>query len=517
MRWLSRLVTLGVVIVIVTIAALWIRSRVPDTRIGGSFVTYALFRDGSRLAVTSPVVIAGVRIGDVTGISIEGRFARIDMRLVDDIELPVDSFATRRADSLFGDSYVEIIPGTATDAAGNPRLLRSGEQIAHIEEGASTDSTLRAIGTALPKIDNALDTLHRFTIESRQWVQGPLDDGLAGVNAWLAEGHVEPPLSATERALERLEVATARAADALAGSAPEVTRSLEGFDGAITRARRSMADGRTGLMEAMRNAREGLDAIDPTVAQMAEVITAIDRGETDDWRGTLGRLVNDPGLHDTLEDATESAEEAVQGLSRFKSWLGARVELGAYSKAFRFYATAELRARNDKFYLVELEKSALGGVPADALSDAAGTTRYTRTQQIRDELRFTAQFGKQFRFLQIRGGLKDSTFGFGGDALLAEGRLRFSADLFGSFQRTPRLKLAAAFAVLRSIFVVAGIDDALNAPGYLPIVTGNSPVPVDFGEVRYGRDYFVGVALRFDDADLSMLLRVYGAMLVGLL
>ncbi len=517
MRWLSRLVSVGVVLVVLTIAALWIRSRIPDTRVGEDFVTYARFRDGSRLQVSSPVVIAGVRIGDVTKISIEGRFARIDMRLKDDVQVPVDSFVTRRADSLFGDSYVEIVLGTAVDDAGNPRLLRSGEPIAHVREGDSTDTTLRSMATALPKIDHALDTIHELAIRSRQWVQGPMDDRLVAANDWLAEGHIEPPLSATERALERLEGATARAADALAGSAPEVTRTLQRADDAIARARRGMADGRASLLEAMRDVREGLDAIDPTVAQMAEVITAIDRGETDDWRGTLGRLVNDPGLHDSLEDATESAEEAVHGFNRFKSWLGARVELGIYARAFRFYAAAEIRARNDKFYLVELSKSALGGVPADALSDAAGTTAYTRTQEIRDQLRFTAQFGKQFRFLQVRGGLKDSTFGFGGDALLSDGRLRLSADLFGSFQRTPRLKLAAAFAVLRSIFVVAGIDDALNAPGYLPIAAGSSPVPVDFREVRYGRDYFVGLSLHFDDADLSTLLRVYGALLVGLL
>lgn len=516
-RWLSRLISVGVALAVLALAALWFRSRIPDPSVGEGFVTYAKFRDGSRLQRGSPVVIAGVRIGDVTKISIEGRFARVDMRLKDDVQLPVDSFVTRRADSLFGDSYVEIIPGTADAGAGNARLLRSGEPIAHVQEGASTDAVLRAMGTALPKIDHALDTIHGFVIDSRQWVQGPMDDRLVAATDWLAEGHIEPPLSATERALERIEGATARAADALAGAAPEVDGSLRRFDDAISSARRNMADARAGLHQAMRDAREGLDAIDPAVAQMAEVITAVDRGETDDWRGTLGRLVNDPGLADTLEDATYAAEEAVHGFNRFKSWLGARVELGRYSRAFRFYATAEIRARNDKFYLVELEKSALGGAPSDTLSDAAGTTGYTRTQEIRDRLRFTAQFGKQLRFLQIRGGLKDSTFGLGGDALLSEGRLRLSADVFGSFQRTPRLKLAAAFAVLRSIFVVAGIDDALNAPGYLPIVTGNTPVPVDFRKVRYGRDYFIGAALHFDDLDLSTLLRVYGALLVGLL
>jgi phospholipid/cholesterol/gamma-HCH transport system substrate-binding protein len=515
MRWLSRFVSVAVMLAVLTLAGLWMRSRVPDLSVGGGFATYAKFRDGSRLQVGSPVMIAGVRIGDVTKISIEGRFARIDMRLRDDVQLPADSFITRRSDSPFADSYLEIVPSMPGDGAA--QLLRSGEPIVHVQEGGSTDSVLRAIGAALPKADNALDTIHDFVIESRSWVQGPMDDRIVAANSWLAEGHIEPPLTATERAFERLERLTARGAEAVAAAAPEVTRSLQRADDAITRARRGMADGRAGLMQAMRDAREGLDAIDPTVAQMAEVITAIDRGETDDWRGTLGRLINEPGAHDTLEDATATLEEAAHGLNRFKSWLGARIEAGVYSRAFRFYATAELRARNDKFYLVELSKSALGGVPADALSDAAGSTGYTRTQEIRDQLRFTAQFGKQFRFLQLRGGLKDSTFGFGGDALLSEGRLRLSADLFGSFQRTPRLKLAAAFAVFRSVFVVAGIDDALNAPGYLPIVAENTPVPTDFSKLRYGRDYFVGLSLRFDDADLSMLLRVYGAMLIGLL
>ena len=511
MRWLSRLVSLSVVLAIVAIVVLWMRARNPHLSVGGGFITHAKFRDGSRLAIGSPVVIAGVRIGDVTRISIEGQFARVDMRLRDDVQLPADSFATRRADSLFGDSYVEIILGT------HVRVLRSGEPVTHVEEGASTDSMLRAMSTALPKIDNALDSVHRYVVRSRQVVQGPVDDRLVAAGDWLAEGHIEPPLTATERALERLEGATARAADALADAAPDVDARLQRVNDAITSARRGMADGRAGLVDAMQRARDGLDAVDPTVAQMAEVITAIDRGETNDWRGSLGRLVNDPGLHETLEDATAGAEEAVHGFNRFRSWLGARVELGAYSKAFRYYATAQVRARNDKLYLVELEKSGLGGVPGDALADAVGSGGYTRTQEIRDKLRFTAQFGKQFRFFQIRGGLKDSKFGCGGDALLAEGRLRLSADLFGSFQRTPRLKLAAAFAVLRSIFVVAGIDDALNAPGTLPIVAGNTPVPVAFREVHHGRDYFVGAALHFNDADLSTLLRVYGALLVGLL
>ena len=176
-----------------------------------------------------------------------------------------------------------------------------------------------------------------------------------------------------------------------------------------------------------------------------------------------------------------------------------------------------MRGRTDKFYLIELERGPLGGIPTDTLSDVAGTSSWIRTQEIRDELRFTAQFGKQFGPLALRLGIKDSTFGIGADLLLLEGRLKVSADVLRSFRDNPRVKLSGAFAVFRQIYLLAGIDDAFNDPLYLNIRTGNTAVPEWFSEVRMGRDYFIGGALHFDDADLATLLRVYGAVLASAL
>ncbi len=512
MRVVSRLVTFGIVLALLAGVGLLVYVKMPETTVGGSFRTFAMFRDGSRLQLGSPVVVAGVRIGDITDLTIVGRFARVDMRLDSKVHIPVDSFATRRADSLFGDSYVEIIPGP-----GGERLLRDGEQIGHVQEGGSTDTVLRSMARAMPKIDNALGSLHEFLVNGRQWVQGPMENRLAEADRWLASGHIEGPISLADRAMERTEDRTARAADVIARRGGDVTSALARWSDGVTRARASIADAQQGIGQGFRDARTGLDRLDEPVAQMAEVMGTIDRGEGDDWRGTLGRMVNDPTLGEDIEDATVAAKEASAGLSRFKSWLGARIELGANSRQFRFYASAELRARNDKFYLVELERSALGGIPSDTLVDVANANSYTRRQEIRDKLRFTAQFGKQFGFMQVRAGLKDSTFGIGADMLLMDGRLRLSADMFGSFYPTPRVKLAGAFAVFRSIYILAGVDDALNEPGELDIITGNTTVPQWFEKLTYGRDYFVGAALHFDDADLATLLRVYGALLVGLL
>ena len=166
MRWVSRLTTITVVLLVIGGGFLLLRSRVPDPQVGGSFLTSVRFRDASKLQPGSAVMMMGVRVGDIVGLTIEGQFARVDLRLTDGIELPVDSFVTRRADSLFKDSYIEIIRGTSPD------LLLSGQPIAHVEEGGSTDATLRTIARAMPKIDNALERVHRFMLDGRKRVNG---------------------------------------------------------------------------------------------------------------------------------------------------------------------------------------------------------------------------------------------------------------------------------------------------------------------------------------------------------
>lgn len=517
MRWITRLTKGAVIVIIAAGLALLIRAKVPTPKVNGSFKTYAKFRDGSRLAVGSPVVIAGVQVGLIRKLTIEGSLARVDMEVQDGLDLPVDSFATRRADSLFGDSYIEIIPSGAELGAPPQQLLKSGEPIIHIVEGGSTDALLRGMDQALPRIDNALNTVHDAVLNSRTWVSGSFDGKLKNVDRYLSEGHIEDPIEAADHAVQTIDRATAKAADALVDSGPTVAQTLDRINNAVITARKKMVGVREGLATGLADARNGLDAVDPVIEQAREYTAAISEGRGQDFKGTLGRLVNDPQLGETLDDVAQGGRDAVAGFNRFKSWLGMRIEYNVFSSAVRFYATAELQARNDKFYLIEVERGPLGAIPNDRISDVVNAGSFNRYQTISDSARFTAQFGKHLGMFAVRGGIKDSTFGFGTDAFFLDGRLKFSADLYGSFSPTPRLKLAGAFAVFRSVYIIAGVDDALNSPGYLSITPGNADVPKVFDAVRYGRDYFVGTTLQFTDADLAVLLRVYGALLVGLL
>jgi phospholipid/cholesterol/gamma-HCH transport system substrate-binding protein len=516
--WLSRVVTIVVFITAFVLVVTWVRSKMPETEVGESFVTCARFRDGSRLAPGSPVLIAGVRVGEVTKLTVEGAVARIDMVLQDEINVPLDSWVTKRAYSPFGDSYVEIIPTGGEAGAPTAQRLRSGQCLQRVLEGTSTDRMLRAIDDVMPQVVTGLDRIHEVSLYGRKWALGTLEDKLLDADRWLEERHIEGPLEKADQALARLESGSTAAANTMSGSRPTIERQLDRVASGVAAARERIAELNVSMRDGMKNVRSGMDGLDEPADDFAELLAAINEGRGSDYRGTLGRMINDPAPADAIEEGTDTLRGGTDSFSRFKSWLGLRTEFNVFALSPRFYVTAEVRARTDKFYLVELEKSGQGSVPSDEVRDMTGMPDYFRHQEIKDRMRFTVQFGKTFgNWFQIRAGIKSSTFGFGADMLLQKGKLRISGDLYGSYDYVPNLKLAGALEVFRSIYLIAGIDDALNDAQYLSIREGNSDVPVLLDEVRIGRDYFLGAELHFDDADLSMLLRVYGAMLVGLL
>ena len=518
MRWLSRLVSFLVMTAVVVGIAMLIRRKMPETHIGQSFTTCASFRDGSKLSPGSPVLIAGVRVGEITSLGIVGEYARIEMRLLDNTEVPLDSWVTKRAFSPFGDSYIEILPGHGEAGATTGQLLRSGECLMHVAEGASTDSLLRSMTNSMPKLEAGLDRLAEVGTNGRKWVVATLQDQSLDADQWLEERHIESPLRKADQALARIESATTGAAANLHDATPTILRTIDRIESGITTARKRMAEVRVDIRDGFQSAREGMNDVDKTIDDVNEIVASVNEGRGNNARGALGRLINDPELGNQIEEGTESARDGVASFNRFKSWLGLRIEYNVFSKQPRFFVTAEIRARSSKFYLVELERGPLGDFPDDEISDANGVPSYMRKQSIGDGVRFTAQFGKTFgNWFQIRGGLKESTFGFGSDILLGQGRLKFSGDVYGGVFRTPRVKLAGALAVFRSVYLIAGVDDALNDARYLNIRKGSSDVPHQFDKLRYGRDYFLGATLVFDDADLAVLIRVYGALLVGLL
>jgi phospholipid/cholesterol/gamma-HCH transport system substrate-binding protein len=72
----------------------------------------------------APVVISGVKVGQVASIALDGDLrARVLLDVDRELKLPADSSATILTAGLLGDQYIELTPG------GEEQLLAPGDEI----------------------------------------------------------------------------------------------------------------------------------------------------------------------------------------------------------------------------------------------------------------------------------------------------------------------------------------------------------------------------------------------------
>ena len=85
---------------------------------------HAYFEDVTGLAPQTAVRIAGIKVGRVESISLDGKRAKVSMLIFSGYQVPIDSIATIKSLGLLGDKYVEIATGVESFQ------LQDGEVIA---------------------------------------------------------------------------------------------------------------------------------------------------------------------------------------------------------------------------------------------------------------------------------------------------------------------------------------------------------------------------------------------------
>jgi phospholipid/cholesterol/gamma-HCH transport system substrate-binding protein len=502
-----------------------------------NYTLFAKFRDASGLPKGTKVVLAGLPKGEVVGLEIEGRYAKVTFKLDREITVWTSAVIMKKARSLLGDNYLEIDPGEQVKQAPDgtrqtftqlgppcpaygdpdPRKSEACRQIVNVIEATTPDQLLHRIEQTLPNVDRVLESVRDLSEDVRRIVNGPLQSVATRVDGLVQReaGTVSDIIERADRSMVRIEQITADLRSITKGADPRITRILSNLDDASAEAKDLVATARSELTQTGTAIRGKLDKLDGVINNTESITRKIDED-----KGTLGRLVNDPAIADNVEEITDQAKGFLGTLFGLKAYVGLRSEYNVGAGLLRHYISVELHTRPDKFYLVELEKGPRGAYPDVTLTfdPTVDPNHWIRRTVIQDSIRFTFQFAKRFSWLTLRYGLKESTGGVGADADLVwfDRDLRLSMDVFdASFDQYPRVKLTAAYEVFRHIYVLGGVDELLNPPRNLPIVRGDSGVPIQFDTFRYGRDYFVGGMLRFNDEDLSALLAVGGSALGG--
>ncbi len=500
-----------------------------------NYVLVAKFRDASGLPKGSKVVVAGIPQGEVTKLEVEGRYARVEFKISRDIGVYTSGVVVKKATSLLGDNYLEIDPGEqikqlpdgskstftllgpecATYSDSDRRKSDPCRQVPNVIEATTPDQLMHRMEQTLPNVDRVLESVRDLSEDVRRIVNGPLQSVATRVDGLVQReaGTVADIIERADRSMQKIEQIASDLRSITQGADPKIDKILSNLDAASAEAKDLVATAKAELKTTGDALRGKLDKLDGVITNSESITAKIDQD-----KGTLGRLVNDPTIADNVESITEDAKGFLGTLFGLKAYVGLRSEYNVFAGLARHYVTVELHTRPDKYYLIELEKGPRGEDPEITLTfdPTVDSNYWVRKTTISDSIRFTFQFAKRFSWLTLRYGIKESTGGIGADVDLkwwGHG-LRFSADAFdASFDDYPRIKLAMAYEMFKHFYILGGVDELLNKPEYLQIVQGNSEVPIQFDYFRYGRDYFLGAMLRFNDEDLAALLTVGGSAL----
>lgn len=538
MKSVSAGIRVGVLFLLLAIGAYIVFKNLGQNPAGkDNYTLFAKFRDASGLPKGTKVVVAGLPKGEVVGLEVEGRYAKVTFKVDNEITVWSSAVIIKKARSLLGDNYLEIDPGEEVKQAPDgtrqtftklgpdcstykdkdPRKSDVCRQIVNVIEATTPDQLLHRMEQTLPNVDRVLESVRDLSEDVRRIVNGPLQSVATRVDGLVQReaGTVGDIIERADRSMARIEQITADLHAITKGADPRIDHILHNLDDASAEAKDLVATAKSELTQTGDKLRDKLDKLDGVIGN-TEQITAKINGD----KGTIGRLVNDPTIADNVEQITEDAKGFLGTVFGLKAYVGLRSEYNVGAGLLRHYVSVELHTRPDKFYLIELEKGPRGAYPDVTLTfdPTVDPNHWIRRTTIQDAVRFTFQFAKRFSWLTLRYGLKESTGGVGTDADLQwfDRDLRLSADVFdASFDTYPRVKLTAAYELFHHIYVLGGVDELLNTPRTLPLVTGSSGVPIQFDTFRYGRDYFFGGMLRFNDEDLAALLAVGGSAIGG--
>lgn len=436
--------------------------------------------DGLNLG--ADVRIAGVDVGSVERVDIEGGRALLTLRIRDAYKLPADSEGALKASGLLGDYFVRLYPGISDEVMPPGGRLRTMADPGDIDEITRNFETISKDLAAITGIlrEMAEDRNNRDHIEST----------LANVDALSLE-------------LKMMAMQNRGDIDAIVDSVRRLTEALEGYT----------ADIAGDVDEEMDKLMDLTDDLDVSAENMASITGKIDRGE-----GTIGALVNDDETIALVNETVENVNDAVGsffGLRPEFYYLG-RFYMGSQPADTNLFPTGNelawssastigfrLRAREDFWYTFEIVDH-----PQDKVSEREiyreETGSFDRRFVRENGVKFSFQVEKRWGPASFRLGVKEDGGGLGVSFYALRDRLTFHADVFnfslGAYPAIselgiPNTRAWVRFEPTRNLYIEGGFEQIILGAKH-GFATG-----------------FLGVGFYFRDDNIRSLLPIIPAAL----
>ncbi|MBJ6765584.1 MCE family protein [Myxococcaceae bacterium JPH2] len=464
---------------------------------------WAYFKDASGLSPKSRVQIAGIPVGEISDISLEGTRAKVWLKIRQGVDLRQDAAITKRSESLLGDFLLDLNPGT--------------EQSPPLENGGQIRRVIDTQG-----VEAVFESLTQITSDIQQ-VTGALRQVLGGEKG---TGSLERIVENLVRVSDSMDATVRRNADRLdtilanfegvSSDVRNITRSNQAEVGRIvdnveliTRDVREVlatvknivGSGEGEFKDSVASLKQTLNKLDSTLSNLDEITRKVKNGE-----GTAGMLLTDEQLGQKFSEAVSDVSEFATRLTQLQTEVGLQSTYLVSQGRSKNSLSLRIIPKPDKYYLLEIIDDPRGKVETQVVqtNPPSDGDPVIQTQKVTKEtFKVSLQFAKRYYFTTLRFGLIESTGGVGADVHLFDDALTLKMDAFNFAAdelRYPRLRATLRAQAFDHLFVVAGMDDILNAQQR------------DSATQRLiaGRDFFFGGGLFFTDDDLKSIITATG-------
>ena len=319
---MSREAIIGLLSIVTVVGMVWGYKFVKgEVMLSRSYTFISVFEDVSQLAVSSPVLVNGLKVGAITDITVNPRNTKemfVEYNVNGEFNLPKSTKAIKISDGLVGGKSLSLEYGNICNgsdcAEDGQRLLGEsrgligsmlagedlGEYITQITDGVTKSFNSMGEGDPNSPINKTINNL-QVTMENMAKLTASMDEMVRRSSTNL------------QKTMANMESVTANLAEnnaqvnSILSNLNTVSAELKNANLGGTVANMGTAvDGANDVMASLTTTAESADV---SVKQLNEVITKMNSGD-----GTLAKLLNDKALYNNLELTSKNLSLLLQDL-----------------------------------------------------------------------------------------------------------------------------------------------------------------------------------------------------------
>jgi len=273
------------------------------TRGGYDIVVH--FHDVAGLDIRSPVEVAGVEVGVLRQISLDGYKAKATLVINDRVKIPTDSKIAVKSSGILGDKYLSILPGHATT------YLKAGDEIKDVIAAADYDEMFANINAASRNFGEVMDQFKGMLGDTdKENVKATIQ------NFKVLSGDFKEMVGENKENVKRVIANAAQVSEKLGPMADKAEATITNINALVG----DVEQGKGTLGKLAKDDTLYNDAKD-VVAALKSVSQDIEEG-----KGTLGKLAKDDTLYLDAKETMATVRQITDGVNKGEGTLGKLVK-----------------------------------------------------------------------------------------------------------------------------------------------------------------------------------------------